>query len=215
MLDFLRPLRWLLPLALVAALIGPVPQTAPSAQAQGRTAVATFAAGCFWCVEEAFDKVPGVLKTVSGFMGGTVANPSYEQVMTKTTGHAESVQVTYDPGKVSYQQLVDWFWRNVDPLDARGQFCDKGNPYRSVIFYHDAEQKKVAEASKQALETSGRFKQPIVTEIAAAGPFYEAEDYHQDYYKKNPNRYQFYKHGCGRVQRLEQLWGKATPPPNT
>ena len=215
MLDFLRPLRWLLPLALVAALTGPALQTAPPAQAQGKTAVATFAAGCFWCVEEAFDKVPGVLKTVSGFMGGTVANPSYEQVMTKTTGHAELVQVTYDPGKVSYQQLVDWFWRNVDPLDARGQFCDKGNPYRSVIFYHDAEQKKVAEASKQALEASGRFKQPIVTEITAAGPFYEAEDYHQDYYKKNPNRYQFYKHGCGRVQRLEQLWGKATPPPNT
>jgi peptide-methionine (S)-S-oxide reductase len=188
---------------------------ATPANAQGRTAVATFAGGCFWCVEEAFDKVPGVLKTVSGFMGGTVANPSYEQVMTKTTGHAEAVQVTYDPGKVSYQQLVDWFWRNIDPLDAKGQFCDKGSPYRSVIFHHGEEQKKIAEASKQALEASGRFKQPIATAISAAGPFYSAEDYHQDYYKKNPNRYQFYKHGCGRVQRLEQLWGKAAPPPNT
>jgi peptide-methionine (S)-S-oxide reductase len=204
----------LLPLVVVAALAGAIGLATPS-RAQDKTAIATFAAGCFWCVEEAFDKVPGVLKTVSGFMGGTVANPSYEQVMTKTTGHAEVVQVTYDPGKVTYQQLVDWFWRNVDPLDAKGQFCDKGSPYRSAIFYHGEEQKKVASASKQALEASGRFKQPIATEITAAGPFYAAEDYHQDYYKKNPNRYQFYKHGCGRAQRLEQLWGKATPPPNT
>jgi peptide-methionine (S)-S-oxide reductase len=210
---FLRPLRWLLPLALLAAFASPMPTT--PASAQGRTAVATFAGGCFWCVEEAFDKVPGVLTTVSGFMGGTVANPSYAQVMTKATGHAEVVQVTYDPGKVSYQQLVDWFWRNIDPLDAKGQFCDKGSPYRGVIFYHGEEQKKVADASKQALAASGRFRQPIVTEIAAAGPFYAAEDYHQDYYKKNPNRYLFYKHQCGRVQRLEELWGKAAAPPNT
>lgn len=214
MLTFFRSLHQLLTLALFAALVATVTPKAP-AQAQDKTAVATFAAGCFWCVEEAFDKVPGVLKTVSGFMGGTVANPSYEQVMTKATGHAEVVQVTYDPGKVTYQQLVDWFWRNVDPLDAKGQFCDKGNPYRSAIFYHGDAQKKVADASKQALEASGRFKQPIATEVTAAGPFYAAEDYHQDYYKKNTNRYQFYKHGCGRVQRLEQLWGKATPPPNT
>ncbi len=204
----------LLPLVFLAAVVSTVTPSVPL-RAQDKTAVATFAAGCFWCVEEAFDKVPGVLKTVSGFMGGTVANPSYEQVMTKGTGHAEVVQVTYDPGKVTYQQLADWFWRNVDPLDAKGQFCDKGNPYRSAIFYHGDAQKKVADASKQALEASGRFKQPIATEVTAAGPFYAAEDYHQDYYKKNSNRYQFYKHGCGRVQRLEQLWGKATPPPNT
>ncbi len=125
------------------------------------------------------------------------------------------MQVTYDPSRVTYEQLVDWFWKNVDPLDASGQFCDKGSQYRSGIFYHDAAQKKAAETSKAALQASGRFKQPIVTEITAAGPFYAAEDYHQDYYKKNANRYQFYKYSCGRVQRLEQLWGKAGPPPNS
>ena len=215
MLDLTRTLRWLAPIVLLASISGAVAQTAPSAKPGSATAIATFAGGCFWCVEEAFEKVPGVITAVSGFIGGTVANPSYEQVMTKKTGHAEAVRVTYDPGKVSYRQLVDWFWRNIDPVDASGQFCDKGSPYRSGIFYHDAEQRKVAEETKQALVASGRFKQPIVTEIAAAGPFYEAEDYHQDYHKKNANRYQFYKHGCGRVQRLEQVWGKATPPPNS
>jgi peptide-methionine (S)-S-oxide reductase len=206
-------------LSLLGALLIGGAVLAPIAEAQtkgeGKTAVATFAGGCFWCVEEAFEKVPGVLDVVSGFTGGTVANPSYEQVMTKMTGHAEAVRVTYDPAKVTYPQLVDWFWRNIDPVDGSGQFCDKGNPYRSAIFYHDEAQKKVAEESKRALEASGRFKQPIVTQITAAGPFYLAEDYHQDYYKKNHNRYQFYKYGCGRVQRLEQIWGKATPPPNT
>jgi peptide-methionine (S)-S-oxide reductase len=116
---------------------------------------------------------------------------------------------------VSYRQLVDWFWRNIDPTDAKGQFCDKGSPYRSGIFFHGEEQRKVAEETRQSLQASGRFKQPIVTEITAAGPFYEAEGYHQDYYKKNPQRYQFYKYGCGRAQRLEELWGKATPPPNS
>ncbi len=215
MLDLTRTLRWLAPIVLLASISGAVAQTAPSAKPGSATAIATFAGGCFWCVEEAFEKVPGVITAVSGFIGGTVANPSYEQVMTKKTGHAEAVRVTYDPGKVSYRQLVDWFWRNIDPVDASGQFCDKGSPYRSGIFYHDAEQRKVAEETKQALVASGRFKQPIVTEITAAGPFYEAEDYHQDYHKKNANRYQFYKHGCGRVQRLEQVWGKATPPPNS
>jgi methionine-S-sulfoxide reductase len=206
-----RVLRWLVPLAFLAGVSGAVAQTA----APGKIETAIFAGGCFWCVEEAFEKVPGVKDVVSGFAGGKVANPSYEQVMQKNTGHAEAVQVSYDPGKVTYQQLVDWFWRNIDPLDAAGQFCDKGNPYRSGIFYQGDAQKKIAESSKQALQTSGRFKQPIVTEITAAGPFYLAEDYHQDYYKKNANRYQFYKHGCGRVQRLEQIWGKATPPPNS
>jgi methionine-S-sulfoxide reductase len=213
MLKLIRPLRWLLALVLLAGIPGAIAQTPPP-KAEGKTAVAIFAGGCFWCVEEAFEKVPGVIAAVSGFVGGTVANPSYEQVMVKNTGHAEAVQVTYDPGKVTYEQLVNWFWRNIDPLDAAGQFCDKGNPYRSGIFYRDEAQKKIAESSKQALQASGRFKQPIVTEITAAGPFYLAEDYHQDYYKKNPSRYQFYKHGCGRVQRLEQIWGKATPPPN-
>jgi len=210
MLEFARTLRWLPALALVAGISAAAAQTAP----QAKTAIATFAGGCFWCVEEAYEKVPGVMTAVSGFIGGTVANPSYQLVMTKTTGHAEAVRVTYDPSKVTYAQLVDWFWRNIDPVDAKGQFCDKGSPYRSGIFYHDDEQKKVAEASKQALQASARFKQPIATEITAAGPFYEAEDYHQDYHKKNPPRYQLYKYGCGRAQRLEQIWGKATPPPN-
>ena len=214
MLRFARSLRWLMPLAMLVGVSAALAQTAPP-KANDKTAVAIFAGGCFWCVEEAFEKVPGVIAAVSGFVGGTAVNPSYEQVMTKNTGHAEAVQVTYDPGKVTYQQLVDWFWRNIDPLDAAGQFCDKGNPYRSGIFYQDDAQKKIAEGSKQVLQSSGRFKQPIVTEITAAGPFYLAEDYHQDYYKKNANRYQFYKHSCGRVQRLEQIWGKATPPPNS
>ena len=211
MLGFLRVLRWLMPLAFLAGVSGAVAQTA----APGKTETAIFAGGCFWCVEEAFEKVPGVTTAVSGYIGGTVANPTYQQVSGGATGHAEAVQVTYDPGKVTYKQLVDWFWRNIDLLDAAGQFCDKGSEYRSAIFYSGDAQKKIAEDSKQALQASGRFKQPIATEITAAGPFYPAEDYHQDYYKKNANRYQFYKHGCGRVQRLEQVWGKATPPPNS
>jgi peptide-methionine (S)-S-oxide reductase len=214
MRDPLRKLGWPVP-ALVALMVGiaaALAQTAPPA-AQPRTAVATFAGGCFWCVEEAFDKVPGVISTVSGYTGGTVPNPTYEQVSRESTGHAEAVQVTYDPAKVTYRQLVDWFWRNIDPTQANGQFCDLGSPYRSGIFYHDEEQKQIAEASKQALAASGRLKRPVVTEIVAAGPFYNAEDYHQDYYKKNPNRYEFYKFGCGRARRLEQLWGKPAPPP--
>jgi peptide-methionine (S)-S-oxide reductase len=214
MRDPLRKLGWPVP-ALVALMVGiaaALAQTAPPA-AQPRTAVATFAGGCFWCVEEAFDKVPGVISTVSGYTGGTVPNPTYEQVSRESTGHAEAVQVTYDPAKVTYRQLVDWFWRNIDPTQANGQFCDRGSSYRSAIFYHDEEQRKIAEASKQALAASGRFKEPIVTETVAAGAFYAAEHYHQDYYKKNPNRYAFYKFGCGRVQRLEQLWGKPAPPP--
>lgn len=211
MLGFSRVLRWLVPLAFLAGVSGAVAQTA----APAKTEIAVFAGGCFWCVEEAFEKVPGVTAAVSGYIGGTVANPTYQQVSGGATGHAEAVQVTYDPGKVTYKQLVDWFWRNIDPLDAAGQFCDKGSEYRSAIFYSGDAQKKIAEDSKQALQASGRFKQPIATEITAAGSFYLAEDYHQDYYKKNANRYQFYKHGCGRVQRLEQVWGKATPPPNS
>jgi methionine-S-sulfoxide reductase len=205
-------IRWLAPLALMATL-APAGAQAQAPKPEPAPAVATFAGGCFWCVEEAFEKVPGVIRAVSGYTGGKVANPSYEQVMSKATGHAESVQVTYDPAKVSYQQLVDWFWRNIDPVDAKGQFCDKGSPYRSAIYYHDEEQRKIAEASKEAHKASGRFKEPIATEITAAGPFYVAEGYHQDYYKKNPARYQYYKYGCGRAQRLEQIWGPPAPPP--
>lgn len=212
--GFARPLRWLMPLVLLAGVSAALAQTAPPPAATGRTDTAIFAGGCFWCVEEAFEKVPGVITAVSGYIGGKVANPTYEQVSGGATGHAEAVEVTYDPGKVTYQQLVGWFWHNIDPVDERGQFCDKGSEYRSAIFYRGDAQKKIAEASKQALAASGQIKQPIVTEITAAGPFYLAEDYHQDYYKKNEKRYQFYKFGCRRVQRLEQIWGKATPPPN-
>jgi peptide-methionine (S)-S-oxide reductase len=212
MLFSIRSLRWMPALALAAGISAAAAQTAPT---PAKTAIATFAGGCFWCVEEAFDKVPGVISTVSGYTGGTVPNPTYEQVSSgKNTGHAEAVRVTYDASKVTYQQLVDWFWRNIDPTQANGQFCDTGSPYRSGIFYHDEEQKRIAEASKRALEASGRLKQPIVTEITAAAAFYDAEDYHQDYYKKNPNRYSFYKYGCGRTQRLEQIWGKPTAPPS-
>jgi peptide-methionine (S)-S-oxide reductase len=211
MLFSLRSLRWLPALALAAGISAAAAQTAPPA----KTAIATFAGGCFWCVEEAFDKVPGVISTVSGYTGGTVPNPTYEQVSgAKNTGHAEAVRVTYDPSKVTYQQLVDWFWRNIDPTQANGQFCDTGSPYRSGIFYHDEEQKKIAETSKRALAASGRLKGPIVTEITAAGAFYNAEGYHQDYYKKNSHRYNFYKYGCGRAQRLERIWGKPTAPPS-
>ena len=214
MLKLLRSLP-LIGALLLAAGVFAATSHAQQQKAGGKSAVAIFAGGCFWCVEEAFEKVPGVTNAVSGYIGGKVANPTYEQVSTGATGHTEAVQITYDPAQVSYAQLVDWFWRNIDPIDARGQFCDKGSQYRSGIFYRSDAEKKIAEDTKRALEASGRFKQPIATEITAAGQFYPAEDYHQDYYKKNANRYQFYKYGCGRVQRLEQLWGKATPPPNT
>jgi peptide-methionine (S)-S-oxide reductase len=172
------------------------------------TAKAYFAGGCFWCMEEAFEKVDGVLTVVSGYMGGTVPNPSYEEVSAGRTGHAESVEVTYDPSKVTYQKLLDAFWRNVDPLTPNAQFCDHGSQYRSAIFYSTDEEKRLSEDSKRAIEQSKRFPQPIVTQLVQASTFYPAEDYHQDYYKKNPLRYKYYKFGCGRVQRLEALWGK-------
>jgi methionine-S-sulfoxide reductase len=212
-----RLARWLWALAFAAgigAAAAQAPSPAGKGPAAGTIAVATFAGGCFWCVEEAFGKVPGVISTVSGYTGGHVPNPTYLQVSHEDTGHAEAVRVTYDPARVSYAQLVDWFWRNIDPTQADGQFCDLGSSYRSAIFVHDDGQRKIAEAAKRALQASGRFKQPIVTEIAAAGPFYAAEDYHQGYYKKNPYRYRFYKFNCGRVQGLEKIWGTAAPPPN-
>jgi peptide-methionine (S)-S-oxide reductase len=175
--------------------------------AQQNLAKATFAAGCFWCTEEAFEKVPGVVSAVSGYTGGSVKNPSYEQVSSGTTGHAEAVQVTYDPGKVSYEKLLDVFWLNHDPTVADRQFCDAGSQYRPAIFVHNAEQKKLAEASKAKWEKNKPFKKPILTPIVAAGDFWPAEDYHQDYYKKNPVRYKFYVTGCGRYARLDELWG--------
>ena len=168
-------------------------------------ATATFAAGCFWCVEEAFDKVDGVVSTTSGYIGGHAANPTYEQVSSGSTGHTEAVQITYDPAKVSFEQLLAVFWRNVDAVDGGGQFCDRGSQYRPAIFYHSAEQQRAAEASKK--EVQQRLAKTIATTVDEAGPFYAAEDYHQDYYEKNPLRYKFYKWSCGREQRLDQLWG--------
>ena len=170
-------------------------------------AKATFAGGCFWCVEEAFEKVPGVISAVSGYTDGDVDNPSYKQVTGGQTGHAEAVEVIFDPAQVTYEQLLDVFWHNVDPTVVDRQFCDVGNQYRTAIFVHDDEQMRLAEASKKALQASKPFTEAIVTPIVAASTFYPAEDYHQDYYKHNPLRYRFYKWNCGRAQRLAELWG--------
>lgn len=172
-------------------------------------AKAYFAGGCFWCMEEAFEQVEGVLWVFSGYMGGNVANPTYEQVSAGRTGHAETVEVMYDPARVSYQQLLEAFWRNVDPLTPNAQFCDHGSQYRSAVFHTTDEEKRLAEASKAAIEEAKKFPSPIVTELVSASTFYQAEDYHQDYYKKNPFRYKYYKYGCGRTKRLEALWGKS------
>ena len=176
---------------------------------RGPMAKAYFAGGCFWCMEEAFENVQGVSEVVSGYMGGTVKSPTYEAVSAGQTGHAESVEVRYDPGKVSYTQLLEAFWRNVDPVTPDAQFCDHGSQYRAVIFYQGEEEKRLAEESKRAIDLSKRFSTPIVTEITAASEFYPAEDYHPDFYKKNPFRYKYYKFTCGRAQRLETLWGKS------
>jgi peptide-methionine (S)-S-oxide reductase len=172
-------------------------------------AKATFAGGCFWCMEPPFDKLEGVVSTTSGYTGGAKVDPHYEEVSGGGTGHAEAVEVLYDPAKISYEKLLDVFWHNVDPTVRDRQFCDTGNQYRTGIFFHDETQKRLAEQSKQALSKSKPFKEEIVTEIVPAGRFYPAEEYHQDYYKKNPVRYKFYRYNCGRDRRLEQLWGKA------
>jgi len=182
-----------------------------AAGARAATGTAVFAGGCFWCVESDFDTLPGVISTTSGYTGGHVANPSYEQVSAKHTGHAEAVEVVFDPQKVSYAQLVEFFWRSIDPTTKDRQFCDAGSPYRSAIFVRGPEQRAVAEASLAALAKSKPFKEPIVTEIVDASAFYPAEDYHQDYYKHNAVRYKFYRHHCGRDKRLEAVWG-ASPP---
>jgi peptide-methionine (S)-S-oxide reductase len=173
--------------------------------------VATFAGGCFWCMEPPYDALPGVSATISGYMGGKTANPTYQQVTTGTTGHAEVVQVVYDPKKVSYEKLLEVFWVNIDPTVRDRQFCDSGSQYRTGIFFHDEEQRKAAEASKAALEKSKPFREPIVTPIEMAGAFYEAEGYHQDFYKTNPVKYKLYRSGCGRDARLKQLWGDKAP----
>jgi len=186
----------------LAALVMAAP-----APGNAQTARATFAGGCFWCMEPPFDELDGVSSTTAGYIAGKTKNPTYEQVSTGTTGHTEALQVVYDPKKISYEKLLEVFWRNIDPLAANGQFCDLGSQYRSGIFYHDGNQQNAAEKSKNAIQA--RFKQPVATEITAATVFYPAEDYHQDYYKKNPLRYKLYSHGCGRAQRLEEVWGAA------
>jgi peptide-methionine (S)-S-oxide reductase len=182
-----------------AAQMAPLPKPGPG------QAVATFAGGCFWCTESDFDHLPGVVSTTSGYTGGHVANPDYEQVSAGRTGHAESVQVIYDPSKVTYQQLLTYYWHHVDPTVKDQQFCDHGNQYRTAIFVHDDEERKLAEASKQ--KVAAELGKPIYTEIAQAGPFYPAEEYHQDFYKKNPAKYKFYRWNCGRDQRLQAIWG--------
>jgi peptide-methionine (S)-S-oxide reductase len=186
------------------------PKAGVGQRSDARMEKATFAGGCFWCMEPPFDELPGVISTTSGYTGGRTKDPTYEQVSSGGTGHAEAVEVVYDPSKITYATLLDVFWRNIDPVTPNGQFCDVGIQYRSAIYHHNEEQKRLAEASKKALENSARFQHPIVTEIAPASPFYRAEEYHQDYYKKNPLRFKFYKYSCGRAQRLEELWGTSS-----
>jgi peptide-methionine (S)-S-oxide reductase len=198
-----------LALLAVAGSSVPSPAASPAPAPPAGSAKATFAGGCFWCMEGPFDKVPGVVSTTSGYTGGSVPRPSYEMVSSGTTGHAESVEVVYDPKKVSYSQLLDVYWHNVDPTDAGGQFCDRGNQYRTAIFYRGDEERRLAEQSKKDIEASGKLKKPIVTEVVPAGEFYPAEDYHQDYYIKNPVRYRYYRFNCGRDARLKDLWGQA------
>ncbi len=176
---------------------------------RGETRQATFAGGCFWCMVPPFARLPGVLTVTSGYTGGLTKSPSYEQVSSGVTGHAESVQVVYDPGRISYAQLLDVYWHNVDPTDGAGQFCDRGEQYRTAIFVHGEEQRRLAVESKGAVTAQLEVPGPIVTQIVPASAFYPAEEYHQDYYRKNPVRYRFYRFNCGRDRRLEEVWGKA------
>jgi len=197
--------RFLLAFAVLLAAAGLAVAQTPPQPAAGQ-AVATFAGGCFWCTESDFDKLKGVVATTSGYIGGKVPNPGYERVSAGGTGHAEAVEVIYDPTQVSYAQLLTFYWRTVDPTVKDRQFCDRGDMYRTAIFVRSAEERKLAEASKEKI--AAQLKQPIYTQIVDATPFYAAEDYHQDFYKKNPAKYKFYRWNCGRDQRLEQLWGK-------
>lgn len=180
----------------------------PSKLAEPMVNIATFAGGCFWCTESDFDKIPGVISTTSGYIGGTVINPTYEQVSSGRTGHVEAVQIRFDPTKTNFTKLLAAYWPTIDPLTPNRQFCDSGTQYRSVIFYHNADQQQQAEASKAALTSSGRFTLPIVTELLPASTFYPAEEYHQDFHNKNPVRYNYYRYNCGRDARLKQIWGK-------
>lgn len=193
---------------LVLALIigSAIAETAP---VNNNHKVATFAGGCFWCMEEVYDELSGVISATSGYIGGHVKNPTYRQVSSGSTGHTEAVEVIYDPAKISYQKLLDLFWVNIDPLTANAQFCDHGTQYRAGIFYHDKKQQKMASASLEKVKK--RFKKPVVTEITQSTTFYKAEKYHQNYYQTNPVRYKYYKWRCGRDARLKKLWGKDAP----
>jgi peptide-methionine (S)-S-oxide reductase len=194
---------WIAALVIAAALMA-----TPRGATAGESAYATLAAGCFWCIEADLEKLEGVLSVTSGYTGGTVANPTYKQVSSGTTGHTEAVRVVFDPRVISYEQLLQIFWRNIDPTVDDRQFCDVGEQYRAGIFYHDEGQREAAEKSRAALERTKRFADPIVTEITAATAFYPAEAYHQDYYKKNPISYSYYRKSCGRDRRLKELWGE-------
>jgi peptide-methionine (S)-S-oxide reductase len=205
-MDTTQLTRWLASLLFgCVALIGNASSDTDKSQYQ----TAIFAGGCFWCMEPPYDNLDGVISTTSGYTGGSKKDPSYKEVSRGVTGHAEAVQIIYDPTRVSYDELLNVFWHNIDPTNANGQFCDWGNQYRSEIFYQDAEQEKLAKQSKSALIESKPFDAPVVTEITQASTFYPAEDYHQDYYQKNPVRYKFYRYGCGRDKQLEELWGKS------
>ena len=193
--------------ALVISVVVQQAEADTDAATNAAQAEAIFAGGCFWCMEPPYDKVEGVIATISGYTDGHKENPSYKEVSSGTTGHTEAIKITYDPKKVSYQQLLDIFWRNIDPVTPNRQFCDGGTQYRSGIYYLDEKQKDLAEKSKTAIENSGVLKKAIVTEIKPASTFYPAEEYHQDYYLKNPVRYKFYRYNCGRDQRLEEIWG--------
>jgi peptide-methionine (S)-S-oxide reductase len=195
---------------LVGLAVGLAASLLSQAAPPGGRATAIFAGGCFWCEETAFEGLPGILSVTSGYTGGQKKNPTYEEVSSGGTGHAESVEVVFDPAKTSYEKLLEVFWHNVDPFQKDGQFCDHGTQYRSAIFYRDEAQRKAAEESKRRLEEESRFKGKIVTQIVAASTFYPAEEYHQDFYKKNPVRYHSYREGCGRDARLKEIWGEAT-----
>jgi peptide-methionine (S)-S-oxide reductase len=200
-MRFRRPVLALAAALALPALAAEAPTVPPG------DAVAIFAGGCFWCVESDFDQVPGVVSTISGYTGGRKVNPTYQEVSSGSTGHAESVEVIYDPKKVTYEHLLDVFWVSIDPTVKDRQFCDTGNQYRTAIFYSNDGQRRAAEESKKKIEATKPFKAPIVTEITMAGTFYPAETYHQDFYLKNPVRYKFYRTGCGRDARLKELWG--------
>ena len=192
----------------IAAILAASTSGRALAASDDELATATFAGGCFWCVESDFDTVPGVVETISGYTGGTTANPTYKQVGEGDTGHREAVQIRYDPKQVSYERLLEIFWRSVDPTDGGGQFCDRGESYQTAIFVDNEEEQRLAEAAKAAIDQSMVLDAPVVTPIEPAGEFYPAEDYHQDYYTKNPFRYRFYRFSCGRDSRVQQVWGK-------